>query len=257
MANIINIGSSSKNIKYIKIDDSIKNVKCIQLIPTRHPDQFDLKIQNGFLVVKRVDSDKGWAAHHKYVIREEIQDMNMINRDIKNEGLQVCVVSYGGCRSNALVNALAKNNIKCKTKSWHRILCHCPGYFKSEIPVIYIYDDPIKSLLSMKRRGTGFWGTNQQKLSNNYNVEFSDENLLKIMISQFKSWTSQKDQNVLIIKSCEIHEPHITTVLETHLSHRLTGFPIPYRESSQNYSDINNDLLIKYQRDIKIINNFK
>ena len=67
---IINIGSSSKNVKRIKIDDSIKNVKYIQMIPTRlrFPDKFDLKIQDGFLVVRRVDADKGWGAHHKCII---------------------------------------------------------------------------------------------------------------------------------------------------------------------------------------------
>ena len=77
MSVILNIGSSSKNIKYIKIDDSIKNVKCIQLIPTRHPDQFDLKIQNGFLVAKRIDHNKGWGAHHKCKLNRELMNTRM------------------------------------------------------------------------------------------------------------------------------------------------------------------------------------
>ena len=36
----------------------------------------------------------------------------------------------------------------CKIELWHKILCHCPKYIPVNIPVIYIYDNPIKSFLS-------------------------------------------------------------------------------------------------------------
>lgn len=256
MAVILNIGSSSDNVKFVKIDDSIKNVQCVRLIPTNHPDKFEFRIETGYLVVTRVDHKKGWSHHHQCEIKNEILDMTNINSVIKNEGLQVCVVSYGGCRSNTLVDVLEKNDIKCRTRSWNKLLCHCPEYFQASIPVIYIYDDPIKSLLSMKRRGPGFWDANQQKMSNNYNAELSDENLLKLMIKQFKSWTSQKDDNVIIIKSSEIHQPHIVKLLENHLSHKITGLPILYKKSSNHKIDVDNSIIVTHKTEIDMINNY-
>ena len=35
-----------------------------------------------------------------------------IHQQIINEGLQLCVVSYGGCSSNTLTNTLEQNNYK-------------------------------------------------------------------------------------------------------------------------------------------------
>ena len=96
-----------------------------------------------------------------------ICDLNHINDIIKSENLDVLVVSYGGCCTNTLVDYLEKNNFNCKTEIWSKILCHCPYY---DIPIIYIYDNPIKSFLSMKNRGEGFWDINQQKMSNDKNV---------------------------------------------------------------------------------------
>jgi len=79
-----------------------------------------------------------------------ICELNNINDIIKREGLNVLVISYGGCCSNTLVNCLEKNNFKCNTQIWAKILCHCPQYIECDIPIIYIYDNPIKSFLSMK-----------------------------------------------------------------------------------------------------------
>ena len=123
-----------------------------------------------------------------------------INNMILKKKLNLLVVSYGGSASNILVKYLEKNNYKIRTKRWKKILCHCPEYIKVDIPVIYIYDNPIKSFLSMKKRGEGFWDINQQKLSNDENTVLSDENLLKLMINQFSGWTNIRNNNVLIIK---------------------------------------------------------
>ena len=85
-------------------------------------------------------------------------------------------------RSNSLVDALEANGFQIRTHLWRDIICHCPIYFDMNIPVIYIYDNHMKSL-SMKKRGKGYWDVNQEKLSNNYDVEYSDENLLNLMIN--------------------------------------------------------------------------
>lgn len=257
MTKIVHIGLSPKNVKYVKLDGSIKNSECLRLVSTRHPDRFEFSIVGDYLKVRRIDQNGGWGCHHKCEVVQQIQDMRRINQVIQQEGLEVCVVSYGGSRSNTLVNALAENGLRCRTRVWGDILCHCPHHFRAPIPIIYVYDDPMKALQSMKRRGREFWNVNQMKLSNNRNVEFSDENLLRLMVQQFKSWTSRRDRNVLVVKSCELHEPPIVQRLETHLARKLSGFPIPFRASDPAPNDLDPRMLARYQRDIDLIRNHR
>lgn len=167
-----------------------------------------------------------------------LDDNEHINYIIKNEGLDILVVSYGGSCSNTLVDLLEKNGYRCRINLWHKILCHCPTYIDVNIPVIYIYDNPIKAFLSHKRRGVGFWDKNQKKLSNNYNVELSDENLLKLMINQFNSWTHIKKDNILVIKSSELFEVGIINKLEKLLNRRVSHFPIQYKTPKVTYDNI-------------------
>jgi hypothetical protein len=190
-----------------------------------------------------------------------ICELNNIEEIIENEGLDLIVVSYGGSCSNQLVHTLKLNNYKCETKIWMKILCHCPYYIKTNIPIIYIYDNPIKSFLSMKRRGNGIWDVNQRKLSNNNNVALSDENLLKLMINQFHSWTNVKRENVLVIKSCELFENNIVNKLEKFLNKKITNFPISYKNPKTNIEkDIKDEndkkLFEKYKLEIDEINAF-
>jgi hypothetical protein len=189
-----------------------------------------------------------------------ICDLNNVQTIIKEEGLNLLVVSYGGCVSNTLVNELEKNNYNCNTKVWRDILCHCPKYIEIDIPIIYIYDNPIKSFISMKNRNHGYWDINQQKLSNNNNADLTDENLIKLMINQFNSWTNVKRDNVLIIKSCELFEDSIINKLEGFLKKKLYNFPIVYNKPK---TDITNNINIallplfeKYKSEIDKINNF-
>jgi hypothetical protein len=189
-----------------------------------------------------------------------ICDLNNVQTIIKEEGLNLLVVSYGGCVSNTLVNELEKNNYNCNTKVWRDILCHCPKYIEIDIPIIYIYDNPIKSFISMKNRNHGYWDVNQRKLSNNNNADLTDENLIKLMINQFNSWTNVKRDNVLIIKSCELFEDSIINKLEGFLKKKLYNFPIVYNKPK---TDITNNINIellplfeKYKSDIDKINNF-
>ena len=186
---------------------------------------------------------------------------NEINNIIKQQGLNLLVVSYGGSMSNTLVNVLEKNNYTCKTKIWHNILCHCPHYIDIDIPIIYVYDNPIKSFLSMKKRGHGYWDINQKKLSNSNNIKLSDENLIKLMLDQFNSWTHIKRPNVLIIKSSELFEKTIVDKLETFLQKKIFHFPISYSEPKTTHVDIenfkSNNLFKKYSLAINKVNVFK
>ena len=187
-----------------------------------------------------------------------IHDLNNINETIHSEGLNLLVVSYGGSCSNTLVAHLNKNNYTCKTDIWQKILCHCPQYIEIDIPIIYIYDNPIKSFMSMKKRGKGFWDVNQKKLSNNNDVVLSDENLLQLIIKQFNSFKNKK--NVLMIKSSELFENDIVNKLEFFLNKKIEHFPVEYKTPTNNILNINNiklvELLEKYKLEIDKINNY-
>jgi hypothetical protein len=187
-----------------------------------------------------------------------ICNLKNINKIVKKENLQICVVSYGSSVSNAFVEALEKNGYKCQTKIWYKILCHCPNYIKLKIPVIYIYDNPMKSYLSVKRRGIGYWDENQRKLSNNKNVTLSDDNLFQLMFAQHKSWTKKYRKNVLIVKTCELFGPGIKNKLQSFLgNYNITNFPIEYIHPKTNIehieaTDIN--LFNKYIKEISEVN---
>ena len=193
--------------------------------------------------------------------KSKIYNLDDINDDIiKKEGLDILIVSYGGCCSNKLVEYLEKNGYNCSSKIWSDILCHCPTYIEVNIPVFYIYDNPIKSFLSHKKRGSGFWDVNQMKLSNNPNIKLSDENLLKLMINQFNSWTNVKRDNVLLIKSNEIFEDQIVNKLEKILKKNIYHFPIKYEQPKIKDEDIeilkSTELYKKYEVELQKIINF-
>ena len=158
-----------------------------------------------------------------------IQNLNAIKPLIKKEELNIAVICYGGCCSNQLSDVLAKNNYKSRSQTWTKILCHCPHYVDLGIPILYLYDNPIKSYLSMKRRGKELCVINHRKLSNNPLANYSDEYLLQCMIKQFKSFTLRPLPNVLVIKSDELFQPAIHEKLKQFLHKSvLKEFPIKF-----------------------------
>ena len=197
----------------------------------------------------------------KLIKTDKICNLDNINDIIKKENLDLLVISYGGSASNTLAKILEKNNFNIRTKTWHNILCHCPSYIETDIPIIYIYDNFIKAFLSMKKRGKGWWDVNQQKMSNNKNTVLSDKNLIKLMINQFNTWTNIRKNNILIVKTCELFENSIVNKLECFLKKKINHFPIPYNKPKINIEDIkeNNEkskLFKKYKLEIEKINNF-
>ena len=190
-----------------------------------------------------------------------ICDLAQLNEIVKNQSLDVAVVSYGGSCSNAITNVLKNNGLKVHSPVWHSILCHCPEFVQLDIPTIYIYDEPKKAFLSMKKRGMCFWGTNQKKLSNNNDVSLSDENLLQLMIKQFKSWTHLPRKDVLIIKSRDLFKQEIKSKIESFLNKELKGLPLVYKKPSTSSHDVVGEhlktLFNIYKEDINYINNFK
>ena len=180
---------------------------------------------------------------------------------VKKEKMDICVISYGGCASNTLVKRLEDNGYKCKTESWKKLLCHCPKFIDIDIPIIYIFENPIKAFLSQKRR-KGVWSVNQEKMSNNKNIkDKSDENLLRLMIKQFKVWIKHEQKpNVLVLNTSEIFSSSIVNCLQNFLKKKhLKYFPIPYREPSINIKIIQHldytyvYLFNKYKNQINMI----
>jgi len=182
-----------------------------------------------------------------------------INNIIHKQKLDICVVSFGGCASNQLVDTLQKNGYNCRTPIWCDILCHSPNLINTNIPIIYIYRDPVKAFLSMKRRNIGFWDVNQRKLSNNKNIKLSDDNLLNLMIKQFYIWISSNLNNLLILEYSELFNNDILYKLSNHLNNtNLKHFPIQFSKTVYDITYFyNTPLFCKYKNDIQFINNFK
>ncbi len=196
---------------------------------------------------------------NQYKKQDKIEDFNNIKNIVQTEKLNISVICYGGCCSNKLSDIFEQNNYKSRSPIWVSILGHCPQYVDIDIPIIYLYDNPIKSYLSMKRRRVN--EINQYKLSNNKNIKPSDEYLLQLMIKQFHSFTDQPRKNVLIVKSEELFQPEICDKLKQFLNNpNLNHFPIEYipgRTNMNAISEADAALFLKYKTYIDYINNWQ
>lgn len=222
---------------------------------------FDIKLTNTDKNKKNDKNDKNEIKNEN--IKENIKkdnaivpicNLKQVNDIIKEENMDLCVISHGGCCSNQLVDVLTENGYNIRTPIWDNILCHCPEYINIDIPIIYIYGNPMTSFLSVKKRGDGYWNTNQKKLSNNENTRLSDENLLRLMIKQINTWINIKNANVLILKSSEIFEEPIINKLQTFLKKDLHSFPIEYIKPKTTLENLDRDELMLFQKYKKNIN---
>jgi hypothetical protein len=162
------------------------------------------------------------------------QDFTNINQILKDEGLEICVISYGGSGSNELTDILEMNGYKCRTPTYVNI-CHCPVLIEIDIPIIYIYRNIIDAFFSQKRRG--LWTINQQKLSNNLNTKLSDRNFLNLMSNQFTSWKNSNLQNILFVNYDECFNDNFKIKLENFLkNNNLSGLPFIYKEPKTKYN---------------------
>jgi hypothetical protein len=208
---------------------------------------FDIKLTNQDKNIKKDINNKSDNI-------EPICDLEQINDIIKEEKMDICVISHGGACSNQFVDILTANGYNIRTQTWDRILCHCPEYIDIDIPIIYIYGNPMNSFLSVKNRGHLLWTNNQRKLSNNINIKLSDENLLKLMLNQINTWININKSNVLILKSSEIFEEPILDKLQSFLKKDLHSFPITYIKPKTSLENLDRDELMLFQKYKKNIN---
>ena len=168
-----------------------------------------------------------------------ICDMNNVEDIVRGDGLQVCVTSYGGSCTNALCDILNQCGIITNTPIWGSILCHSPGYHKLGIPIIYLYDHPVKSFMSVKRRGK-LMNMNYSKMTNNLNAVYTPEKMLRSMINQFHSFTQEKRDDVLVLHSKELFQPNISV--------KISEFLIKNNLNEKIYNDLNIKLPLIYKQ---------
>ena len=118
---------------------------------------------------------------YKYKNKDKIEELNNIKKIVQRENLNLSVISYGGSCSNQLIHILQHNNYKIRSSISDSLLCHCPHYIDIGIPIIYLYDNPIKAFLSMKRRG--FDEINQKGFEGDALLEGFAEFIRNIMVS--------------------------------------------------------------------------
>ena len=216
---------------------------------------FDIKLTNQDKNIKKENAKNDIKTdNNKTDNNKPICDLKQINDIIKEEKMDICVISHGGCCSNQLVDILTENGYNIRTPIWKDILCHCSDYIDIDIPIIYMYGNPMTSFLSVKNRGDGHWIINQQKLSNNENTKLSDENLLRLMLKQINTWININKSNVLILKSSEIFEEPILDKLQTFLKKELHSFPIKYIKPQTSLENLDRDILMLFQKYKKNIN---
>jgi len=199
--------------------------------------------------------------HLEILLYIMIDELENIGARLQQEKMDVCVVCYGGCSSNTLVNTLEKNGLICKTPLWDKIVCHCPIPFETDIPIIYLYRNPREAFASMKRR-SDVWKTNQIKLTNNKDCVLSDEHLLRFMIYQWYTWTKYAEysfpKKILFIRYEQLFQPDICLLLQNFLQKQLHSFPIQYEPPKPyNYSVSDIELFKKYAKQLTSIDTYE
>jgi hypothetical protein len=168
-----------------------------------------------------------------------ICDMNNVKDKVREDGLEVCIISYGGSCTNALCDILNECEIVTNTPVWGSILCHSPCYYELGIPIIYLYDHPIKSFMSVKRRGK-LMLMNYSKMTNNLNAVYRPEKMLRSMINQFHSFTREKRDDVLVLHSKKLFQPNISS--------KISDFLIKNGMNEKIYNNLNNKLPLIYKQ---------
>jgi|TARA_Y200000002_G_scaffold372329_1_gene369997 hypothetical protein len=177
----------------------------------------------------------------------------------KREKLEVAVVSFGGSGSNTLVEFLQKKGLKTRPRCWQKLLCHCPEPVDLDIPIIYMYNkDARDAFCSQRRRRTVCWKDNQIKLSNGNPGKLSDENLLSLMIKQFKSWTAvAKKDNVMFLTFQEFFTDSGRAKINKFLNKDYTDYPKWGDREKHVYNfDDDKELFDKFTDDLEFIKNF-
>jgi mannosyltransferase OCH1-like enzyme len=220
--NIIN----NENIKYY-VNNGIKFIKTRKNIFCEHHGFCNKLNEKGSIYIdpsmtvflnNKYEKNKHSKYNKKNVYHPDV-NLPIDLSKVKIEA-DVWVCSYGGCASNYLVKKLEKYGYKTQTDLYHKILSHSPVQIKTDKPIIYLYRNIQDAWNSVKSRGIGWYDVNIKKLSNNKNVIISDENLLKLMIEQFKNWTKNIGNNILYLSYKDMFSEKGNILLKKFLNNK-------------------------------------
>ena len=177
----------------------------------------------------------------------------------KKEKLDVAVVSCGGSGSNTLVEYLQKKGLTTRPRCWQKLICHCPEPVDLDIPIIYMYNTDFRdAFCSQRRRRSVCWKDNQIKLSNGNPGNLSDENLLKLMLKQFNSWTKVANkENVLFLTFQEFFTDVGRDKINKFLKKDYNDYPRwGDREKHMYDFDEDKELFNKFKEELEFVKNF-
>ena len=136
----------------------------------------------------------------KLTISAPLLNFSDVSNLLNEQNASIWVASFGGVGSEQLALYLEARGLTVNTSAWDKALCHFPypvfTKLKRPFKAIYVYGDPVNAICSQKRRG--FHGVNLQKLRNNDELQYSDEDMLRAMAFQFEAWTTFHDDSLPI-----------------------------------------------------------
>lgn len=179
----------------------------------------------------------------------QIVNPKNIAQQLKNEGQNLCVVSYGGCGTYSLVKMLEANGYIIRTHTWERVMCHHAEFVKLHCPVIYVYRKDIKCAYLSQLKKVSMIGQ-LRKMKNDMSLkDFDAKFFLQTMVDSLKNWTGR--QNVLVLETSELFKYSGKAKIENFLAGRnIAGLPLRYEKVPKEHKTYNNQTFQIFQDQI-------
>jgi hypothetical protein len=157
------------------------------------------------------------------------------------------------------VEFLQAKGLNTRARCWQKLICHCPEPIDLDIPIIYMYNqDARDAFCSQRRRMSVCWKDNQRKLSNGNVPRFSDENLISLMMQQFKKWTTvAHKKNVMFLTFQEFFTDAGRDKINKFLKKDYTGYP-NWGDREKHVYNFDDDKVLfdKFKDDFELVKNF-
>jgi len=174
----------------------------------------------------------------------------MLKSSFSNKSLDVCVVSYGGVGCSSLMRVLSGyirvNNVDDKDGLKHRNSPSLDVYSKAQIRrVIYIYNNPMNSVLSLYRRHyqraqykklTGMIATDDVMTLENYIASGQD---LFQLESHFHNWSAGSEKfPILMVNGATMYQPKNLQKLLRFLGVKIPLILFQQKPRKSNYKTV-------------------
>lgn len=241
--------------------DSISSSKSIsvpgQTLGTQEPQRQEKQGLEGSRRAERApDRERIFVGDQN--VQSRIVDLRIVPQLMKRQNTNLAIVSYGGSCSNALANALRACRWRVHTKIWDQIVCHCPQYLDFGVPVIYVFEDPVRAFLSQNRRELLLM--NQHKLTNSTTEDLDPETMFRSMFQQFRDFVRHGKDKVFFLRSSQLFLPETRPALEAFLKCRpLRTLPLQFRAPKTETDKVPSRfeaLFAKFRNEIDFVRNF-